>query len=150
MKRINFIVSLLKGYEIVLDIGTDHGLILKKALDLKYIKKGIAVDIKSKPLSRARLNLQNYPVDFYLSNGFENLHKVSFDIVLICGMGPYTIIDILKKAPNTKKPFLLGCQGKINYLIKWIEQNNFIILNSYNVLDKFSYNFLEILQNYDK
>ncbi|WP_246833679.1 SAM-dependent methyltransferase [Texas Phoenix palm phytoplasma] len=48
-----FIVSLIKGYSVVLDIGTDHGLVLKKALQLKYINKGIAVDIKINPLKRA-------------------------------------------------------------------------------------------------
>lgn len=30
MKRIPFIASLTKGYNTVLDIGTDHGLVLKK------------------------------------------------------------------------------------------------------------------------
>ncbi|WBL31401.1 SAM-dependent methyltransferase [Candidatus Phytoplasma sacchari] len=44
MKRIYFIATLLKGYNVVLDIGTDHGLVLKKAFDLKYIKKAIATD----------------------------------------------------------------------------------------------------------
>ncbi|MFR0367939.1 SAM-dependent methyltransferase [Candidatus Phytoplasma palmae] len=53
MKRIMFIVSLIKGYNVVLDIGTDHGLVLKKALQLKYINKGIAVDVKINPLRKA-------------------------------------------------------------------------------------------------
>ncbi|MDV3184920.1 MAG: SAM-dependent methyltransferase, partial [Candidatus Phytoplasma australasiaticum] len=37
MKRILFIASLIKNYNTVADIGTDHGLVLKKALDLGYI-----------------------------------------------------------------------------------------------------------------
>lgn len=141
MKRIDFIVSLIKGYDIVLDIGTDHGLILKKAFDLKYIKKGIATDIRIEPLNNAKKKLKNYPVEFYLCDGLENINIISFDLVLICGMGPHTIIKILKKNPCYEKHFLLGCQGKVNYLIDWLNQNGFLILKSYEIVDKFSYLF---------
>lgn len=146
MKRIGFIASLLKGYDIVADIGTDHGLVLKKALDLKYIKKGIACDNKSQPLERARQNLKNYPVNFYLSDGFDNINDY-FDFALICGMGPHTIINILDKTAYINKHFLLGCQGKIHYLIDWLNKNNFVILDYYNFYDKFHYIFLKVYRS---
>ncbi|AYJ01131.1 SAM-dependent methyltransferase [Candidatus Phytoplasma ziziphi] len=145
MKRLLFIASLLKGYNIVIDIGTDHGLVLKKALDLKYIKKGIACDNKIKPLQKAFENLKNYPVKFYLSDGFDKIND-DFDLALICGMGPHTISQILQRSPYKKKYFLLGCQGKINYLIDWLNNNNFDILEYYNFYDKFSYIFLKVFQ----
>ncbi|WCA22454.1 tRNA (adenine(22)-N(1))-methyltransferase TrmK [Candidatus Phytoplasma oryzae] len=146
MKRIDFIVNILKGYNIVLDIGTDHGLILKKAFDLKYIKRAIATDIKIKPLTNAKKKLSNYPVDFYLSDGFNKIYDIDFDLALICGMGAYSIINILNKTFFYKKHFLLGCQGKINYLIKWLEDNNFVILKSYEIIEKFSYLFLKVVK----
>ncbi|KXT29325.1 hypothetical protein AXA84_0139 [Candidatus Phytoplasma oryzae] len=146
MKRINFIVSFLKGYDIVLDIGSDHGLILKKAFDLRYIKKAIATDIRIKPLEQAKKTLIKYPVVFYLSDGFENIKDVYFDLVLICGMGPHTIINILKKSSFFQKHFLLGCQGKINYLVDWLLKNNFYIWKSYEIFDKFPYLFLKVIQ----
>lgn len=104
MKRILFIASLLKGYNIVADIGTDHGLVLKKSLDLKYIQSGIACDNKIKPLQKAYQNLKNYPVKFYLSDGFDKI-DVYFDLALICGMGPHTIAKILSKANYKKSIF---------------------------------------------
>ncbi|MDO8059010.1 class I SAM-dependent methyltransferase ['Crotalaria aegyptiaca' phytoplasma] len=129
MNRILFIASLIKNYNTVADIGTDHGLVLKKALDLGYIRKGIAVDISAKALSRARKNLENYPVQFFVSDGFQNI-SVDFDLAVICGLGAYTIINILKNAPITK-PCLLGCQSKIHLLFDWLKKNDFIILKHY-------------------
>ena len=56
MKRIDFLASLTKGYQNVIDIGTDHGLVLKKAFEKGYIKSAIATDINPKPLNSARIN----------------------------------------------------------------------------------------------
>ncbi|PQP79959.1 SAM-dependent methyltransferase [Candidatus Phytoplasma phoenicium] len=145
MNRITFIASLLSGYKIVLDIGTDHGLVLKKALDLKYIQKGIASDNKSQPLLKAYRNLKNYPVEFYLSDGFVKIRS-TFDLALICGMGPHTIIHILKNKLDMNKPLILGCQGKWLPLIYWLKKNDFELFHYYNFFDKFNYIFLKVIR----
>lgn len=145
MNRITFIASLLSGYKIVLDIGTDHGLVLKKALDLKYIQKGIASDNKPQPLLKAYQNLKNYPVEFYLSDGFLKILS-TFDLALICGMGPHTIIHILKNKLDMNKPLILGCQGKWLPLIYWLKKNDFELLRYYNFFDKFNYIFLKVIR----
>lgn len=145
MNRITFIASLLSGYKIVLDIGTDHGLVLKKALDLKYIQKGIASDNKPQPLLKAYQNLKNYPVEFYLSDGFLKILS-TFDLALICGMGSHTIIHILKNKLDMNKPLILGCQGKWLPLIYWLKQNDFELLRYYNFFDKFNYIFLKVIR----
>ena len=54
MSRISFIAKLTKGYDTVIDIGSDHGLVLKYALDNNFIKHAIASDINEGPLNRAR------------------------------------------------------------------------------------------------
>ncbi|WP_457912666.1 tRNA (adenine(22)-N(1))-methyltransferase TrmK [Candidatus Phytoplasma sacchari] len=98
-----------------------------------------------KPLNNAKLTLKKYPVDFYLTDGFNDINY-DFDLALICGMGPHTIINILEKTNFYNKHFLLGCQGKIIYLINWLQKNNFDILKSYELLDKFSYSFLKVIR----
>ncbi|MCQ9618579.1 MAG: SAM-dependent methyltransferase [Candidatus Phytoplasma pruni] len=146
MKRIDFIASLLQGYHTVVDVGTDHGLVLKKAFEQGYIQKAIASDINPQPLEKARENLENYLVEFYLSDGFENIPS-SFDLALIAGMGPYTIIHILEKTSHIGKPFILGCQGKIHLLVEWLKRNYYTIQNHYIVHDKFNYMFLKVIRN---
>ncbi|CCP88136.1 class I SAM-dependent methyltransferase [Candidatus Phytoplasma solani] len=143
MKRIPFIASLTKGYNTVLDIGTDHGLVLKKAFQKGYIQKAIASDLRSKPLLQSQKNLQNYPVTFYLSDGFAKIDQ-DFDLALICGLGTHTIIKILEQAPNKSKHFVLGAQSKQKYLKQWLSENHFTTLAEYYLFDKFFYSFLKI------
>lgn len=45
MNCIVFIGEFIKGYEIVIDIGSDYGFVLKYVLDYKYIKYVVVFDI---------------------------------------------------------------------------------------------------------
>ncbi|WP_349401804.1 class I SAM-dependent methyltransferase [Candidatus Phytoplasma solani] len=143
MKRIPFIATLTKNYNTVLDIGADHGWVLKKAFQKGYIKKAIASDLRVKPLLQCQKNLKNYPVTFCLSDGFQNINQ-DFDLALICGMGTHTIIKIMEQAPDKSKHFLLGTQSKYYFLKQWLRENNFIILEENHLFDKFLYSFLKV------
>ncbi len=142
MNRIDLIVSLTKGYDTVLDIGTDHGLVLKKALDLGYIKKGIASDINKEPLNQAKENLSSYPVSFYLSDGFKNI-DVPYDLAVITGMGPNLISNILKEA-KLDVDYILGANDKVYILRKWLLENNFNIIEETVSFDRFFYIFIRV------
>ena len=141
MKRLDFIASLLKGYDTVLDIGSDHGYVLKKALDQNFIKKGIASEIAEGPLANAKSNLLNYPVTFYLSDGFDKI-VADFDIAVISGMGVYTIIDIINKGP--KKTLILQPNDKLEVLREYLSNNGYKIVNEYITFDKFYYIILKV------
>ncbi|AOF54653.1 hypothetical protein MBSPM3_v1c1190 [Maize bushy stunt phytoplasma] len=143
MKRILFIASLTKNYDTVVDIGTDHGLVIKKAFQQGYIKQAIAADIRLKPLFQAQKNLACYPVTFCLSDGFQNICQ-DFDLALICGMGTYAITKILEKSPDKSKHFILGSQSNQDYLQEWLLKNDFQILEEYHLFDKFFYHFLKV------
>ncbi|WP_374695582.1 SAM-dependent methyltransferase [Areca yellow leaf disease phytoplasma] len=60
---------LLKNCDTVVDIGTDHGLVLKKVFQQSYIKQAIAADSKIKTFISNPKNLACYPVTFCLSDG---------------------------------------------------------------------------------
>lgn len=146
MNRIQFIASLTKGYDTVLDIGSDHGLVLKHALDQKYIKYGLASDIHKGPLNHAKQNLAGYPVRFYLSDGFKNV-DADFDLAVITGMGAELIIDILTYAQNQEnKTYILGTHNNIWLLRKWLSDNHYKIVDEFVVFDKFYYIFLKVIK----
>ncbi|MDV3190798.1 MAG: hypothetical protein Q8838_02725, partial [Candidatus Phytoplasma australasiaticum] len=44
-----------------------------------------------KALSNARKNLKNYPVQFFVSDGFKNIYS-DFDLAVICGLGAYILM----------------------------------------------------------
>ena len=142
-KRIQAIVEALQGYHTVLDIGTDHGYVLKDALDLNYIQKGIASDLREKPLQKAKERLKNYPVTFYQSDGFLSI-DIPFDVAVIAGMGSYTIIDILKNRPDLKEDLLVMPHDNIDVLRRYLAENNFMIDYEKIIYDRHFYTLFKI------
>lgn len=142
--RLSLLASLLKGYDTVLDIGTDHGFVLREALDLGYIKKGIAADIGEQPLQKAKNNLIGYPVEFILSNGFEHV-DLRYDAVVIAGMGVYTISEILKQNHESKTYFLQP-NDKYDSLRTHLMENGFKIIDEFVIFDKFYYVIMKVIK----
>jgi len=142
-KRIQFISELTKGFNKVVDIGSDHGLVLLEAFKNGYIKEAIATDVREKPLKQAMKNLENYPVKFILSDGFLNI-KEHFDLAIISGMGSYLISDILIHAPKNNEVYILQANEKTEVLRKFLLENQFKIIDEYIVFDKFYYVILVV------
>ncbi|MFA5692675.1 MAG: tRNA (adenine(22)-N(1))-methyltransferase TrmK [Acholeplasmataceae bacterium] len=140
--RILHIANLTKGYHTVIDIGSDHGLVLKKAFDLGFIKKGISTDINEGPLLQAKENLKNYNVKYYLTDGFKNINE-TFDLAIITGMGPDLIYNIIKNE-NKEIDYILGPNQKPYLLRKLLLENNFKIIEETIVYDRFFYIFLKV------
>ncbi|MGB0175036.1 MAG: class I SAM-dependent methyltransferase [Acholeplasmataceae bacterium] len=126
-KRLMALAEAIKGYDTAIDIGTDHGYVLKYALDHHYIKKGIAADIAEQPLALARKNLEGYPVTFHLSDGFLNVQD-SFDVAIIAGMGAYTISHIIKGAPKGDFDMILMAHDHLDDLRTFLSGNGYNII----------------------
>lgn len=142
MKRIDFIASLLQGYEVAMDIGSDHGLVLKEALEQGYIKRGIATDNKVGPLNASQETLKNYDVKFYLSDGFKSVLDHA-DVAVITGMGAHLIASILDHAPKNMD-FILGPNDRLEVLREYLASHEFMIVDEYVVKDGFYYVFLKV------
>lgn len=144
-KRFNTIISLIEPVDTLVDIGTDHGLVIKKAFELGLIKKAIAADINPKPLNQANENLKGYPVRFIVSDGFKNINE-NFDTAIIAGMGSHTIIDILKDVADLEATFILQPNDKIELLRAFLMDNNYKIVDEVLVHDKFYYIVLKVVR----
>ncbi len=148
-KRILFLAELTKGFNSVLDIGTDHGLVLEKAFEKGYIHKGIASDLREKPLKSAENNLKNYPVTFVISDGFLAI-KEPFDLVIIAGMGAYLICDIMDNAPKEDVTYILQPNDKTEILREYLMNHGFMITDEYLIQDKFFYVILRVKRGVSK
>ena len=146
-KRINFLAELTKGYDKVIDIGTDHGLVLKRAFDQGYIKEAVATDLREKPLMQAMKNLKNYPVKYIISDGFLAINE-SFDLAILAGMGAYLISEILDSAPKQNKHYILQANEKIDVLRLYLSTHHFMIIDEYIVFDQFYYVILKVQRGY--
>lgn len=143
MKRIDFIANLTKGYDVLIDVGCDHGYVLKQALDNKYIKEGIATDIGKGPLNSAKKNLTGYPVRFYLSNGFKEV-KETFDLAIITGMGPKLISEILHESKVDTATYILGANEKQEVLRTYLLNHGYEIIDEYYMYEDFHYVFIKV------
>jgi tRNA (adenine22-N1)-methyltransferase len=137
-KRIGLLSDLCKGYDTVLDIGTDHGLILLEAFKKGHIKKAIASDLREMPLKQAYKNLKNYPVTFVLSDGFLAI-KESFDLAIISGMGAYLIGEILDHAPNSNITYVLQPNDKYEDFRRYLTNHGFRIKDEFLIFEKHFY-----------
>lgn len=150
--RINAIVENING-NILLDIGTDHGYVLIKALKTGRIKRGIAVEIAKKPLERAKINAQKHQVDhlilFILSDGFKNV-KEDYDIVSITGLGYKTIENILLQKHKEPNYYLLGAHSKVEKLRSFLSNNNFSIEDEILVYEKHYYVIIKAVRGIKK
>lgn len=142
-KRIEFLASLLDGYDTVLDIGTDHGYVLYHAFKKGYIKHAIASDLREMPLLQAKKTLKDYPVTYRLSDGFLNIDE-TYDAAIIAGMGAYLMSEILEYAPKNDIDLILQANEKHAYLRKKISELGFKIIDEFLIFDGFYYVIIKI------
>ncbi|MBU1094669.1 MAG: tRNA (adenine(22)-N(1))-methyltransferase TrmK [Firmicutes bacterium] len=144
-KRIEYLANLTKGFDRVLDIGTDHGFVLAHAFEHNLIKSAIASDLREKPLNQAKTNLKGYPVEYIIANGFKGIQR-DFDLAIIAGMGAYLITEIMNDAPQGNQTYLLQANDKIEILREYLINHEFKIVDEYVVLDKFFYVILKVVR----
>lgn len=136
-QRIRFLASLVENHTCLLDIGCDHGLLIKCAFDSNYIKRAIASDLREQPLLKARINLKQYPVEFVISNGFSKI-KSSYDACVIAGMGGRLISDIILDA-SADVTYIFQPNDNEDYLRATLVEKNYQIINEYLIFDKYYY-----------
>ncbi|MDR2828195.1 MAG: class I SAM-dependent methyltransferase [Acholeplasmatales bacterium] len=154
MQRIKFLASLLNpqlnndNFKCVLDIGSDHGHLLKIAFENKYISKAIATDNKILPLEKAKNNLKGYDVSYFLSDGFKDIPlDTAYDACVIAGLGGITIQNILTLAfKNNNAKYILGPNDHIYDLRNFLCNNNFKIIDEHIVYEKFYYIIIVAVQ----
>lgn len=95
MKRLEAALALLPKESVLADIGCDHGLLSKAALDTGKAVKVYACDISAPSLEKARAALEGYNAVCIVSDGLKNVPN-DFTAVAVCGMGAKTMLDILE------------------------------------------------------
>ena len=101
-KRLKEIAKYTSGYNLLLDVGSDHGLLPIYALKNKYVNEAIASDINSKPLIIAKENFAKYNLDIKTII-YDGIPKTNADVIVIAGMGAELVISILEKTLNNAK-----------------------------------------------
>ena len=143
-KRLEAIANMVDQDDIVLDIGTDHGYLPIYLVSNQIIKLAIASDIKDSPLKMASKNVEKAnlkeKIKLVLSDGLENITSY-FNTIVIAGVGPRTIINILTKGEAKIKGKTLILQSNVssNIVREWLTNNNFKIIDEALVYEDSNY-----------
>ena len=148
-KRLEAIANMIDQDDIVLDIGTDHGYLPIYLVSNQIIKLAIACDIKDSPLKMASKNVEKAnlkdKIKLVLSDGLESITSY-FNTIVIAGVGPRTIINILTngEAKIKGKTLILQSNVSSNLVRAWLSSNSFKIIDEALVFE--DNNYYEIIK----
>ena len=106
-RRLDAVISMLAGeddkYDLVADVGCDHGFTAISLITKGIAKRVTASDVRTGPLETAREHVAEYGfedrIDICLSDGLEHISSENVpDAVILSGMGGLLICDIISKA----------------------------------------------------
>lgn len=154
-ERLFKIANLIKKNSIVVDIGTDHGLLPKFLLENKISKKTVGVDISEKCLKKY-IDLtkeEGSRAVACISNGLEKVKPFEADTLTVCGMGGNLICEILSNHLDKAKSFnqiILQANNGIYELRKFLFENGFYIENEIDLFEKdIYYQILDVREGPD-
>lgn len=82
------------------DVGADHGHLLKALIKAGRIERGIAIENKRQPFLNSQATLAGLPADVRFGEGLTPLAVDEADSLSICGMGGESIVRILLEFPD--------------------------------------------------
>ena len=141
MDRIEFIASLAKDSDILLDVGCDHAYTVIKAVKDYNVKHAIASDVADKPLMMAKRNISeaglNDVIKVIKSDGLKDIDE-DFTTLIISGMGGVLIKDILSSSVDKikNKKLILSPNRDFSVVRKFLNDNNFKISDEFSFYDK--------------
>ncbi|MDR0886837.1 MAG: class I SAM-dependent methyltransferase [Clostridiales Family XIII bacterium] len=128
---------------ILIDVGTDHGLLPRKLLDEGKLSRAILTDVVDGPLSMAKNNLDadlyGDRIELRLGDGLQPLNHAEGDVVVIAGMGGELITHILETDIVKTKSFpryILQPRNASDILRRFLYDNDFFIIDEGLVLER--------------
>ncbi|MBU5591009.1 class I SAM-dependent methyltransferase [Clostridium sp. MSJ-4] len=134
--RLNKIINLCSKCESIIDVGTDHGYVPIKLIQLGICNFAIASDINKGPVERALNNIKSYGLESRIQcrkgPGLNTVKKKEVQGSIIAGMGGNLIRDILIDSFDKVKELqyiVLQPTQNPEILREYLYNNNFQILD---------------------
>ena len=136
-KRLKTLYSLVKKGGIFADVGCDHGLVSKHALDSGDFESVIISDISKPSLQKAEKLLAPYgkKVKSIVCNGLDG-YDIKPTVVFIAGMGGEEICSILKNAKFKPQQLVLSPQKNSSKVRKLLLELGYKIDCDFTFYDK--------------
>ena len=135
--RLKAVATLVDIGTDVIDVGCDHAY-LDIYLTLNNSNKCLATDINKNALNIAKENIKKYNLEkrikTKLTDGLTDIEIKNSDNIVICGMGTYTILDILK-TNKLSDTLIISSNNDIELLRKEVINLGYIIDSEIFLID---------------
>lgn len=153
-KRLLEIAKLVDENKVVYDIGSDHALLPCFLVTNKISQKVYAVDNKIGPLNHAKETIEKHGLQGkvipLLSDGLNDV-KDDGQIIVIAGMGYYTVMDIFKGKDLSKyEKIIVQVNKDVDKLRQFVSDNNYTILDEVILKEDKFYQIIVFNTNYHK
>ena len=133
-RRLETIISLVEPGETIADIGTDHGYVPIALVRRGICRKGLAMDVGTGPLERAREHIHAHSmekiIETRLSDGLHKLSPGEADRIVIAGMGGPLMQRILEEgeaAARAAGQLVLSPQSGIREFRRFLNTHHYHI-----------------------
>lgn len=138
--RLEALYQLIPDNSIVVDVGTDHGLLLVRSVESGKVSHAYGLDINPLPLSQAQENVERYgladKIDLMLGNGLREFENFATCFVL-AGMGAELIWDILSHYEfKESQTIIIQSNTKHAWLRTTLSSNDFVFVDEVYLRDK--------------
>ena len=148
-KRLETIVSMVPelGPEgCVADVGTDHGFVPIRLVELGLCGRALAMDVRPGPLERAREHIRQHGlesrIETRLGDGLEQLRPGEAQAVVIAGMGGELMLRILKEGAHVRGQvahWILSPQSELSQFRHGLEEMGLCIREESMILEDGKY-----------
>ena len=138
-KRLQALYDLVPVCDYLVDIGTDHGLLIAAAVKNGRCKYAYGLDIVDGPLQQAQRNIDKYDlgksISLIKSDGLKSFNKQG-DVFVIAGMGAETIVNIIDAYTfNVNQEIIIQSNTKNPWLRKTLVEKGFMIIDEVFLYD---------------
>lgn len=154
-KRLQAIGNLVPDGSVLVDIGTDHGLLMIDLLKKGKIPYAYGIDIAKEPLNAARSNIEFHnlsdKISLQLADGLEKFNEKA-NCFVIAGMGGETIWNIITAYQFAINDCLiLQANSKLSFLREQLLKSSFKIVEEVYLCDKSKdYILIKVIKTKDK
>lgn len=144
--RLNAVATMVTKGNRLVEAGCDHGYMPIFLVENEIVPSAIAMDINKGPLERAKAHINEHKlgekIETRLSDGVQALKKGEGDSLIIAGMGGGLVIKILtegREILSEFKEFILQPQSELTQVRKYLQNNNYEIVEERMVIDEGKY-----------
>ena len=140
-ERLNCAIELLRGANIVADIGCDHGRLCCALIQRGATKRCIATDISAPSLQKAERLIRQIGIDdkveTRLGDGLTTLATGEVDAIAILGMGGTIMTQILDVVPPLlgARKCVLQPMRAAEDIRRWLYERNYPVLEDRVIVD---------------